>query len=369
MFNKIITLIIKELQSIWSDKKSRGILIIMPLVQLFVFSLAATLEVKNVNIAVINNDRGSISQDLIEKFRGSNTFQKIYYLKNYNEAADYINTQKVIAVMSFQQDFSRKVLKGEPVEVQVILDGRKSNSAQIVYGYINRILDGFNSETADKLNMPKAENSVITRTWFNRNNEYIWFTVPGLLGILILTLGLVITGLSIARERELGTFDQLLVSPIQPFEILIGKTVPGLIAGMAEAVIMIPLAILIFKIPFTGSFWLLILSVFVFLLSVIGIGLFISSVAKTQQQAILGSFMFTSPSIVLSGFATPIENMPVWLQHLTLLNPLRYFITISKGIFLKDLPFDVVMANLIPMFIISMVTLTGAAAFFRRRLD
>lgn len=369
MLNRIITLIIKELQALWRDKKSRRILFVMPLIQLCIFSFAATLEVKNVNLAVINNDTGSISGDLIEKFTGSETFKNIYYLKNYSEVKNYINTQKVIAVIAFQKDFSQNILKNKTAQIQVILDGRKSNTSQILNGYITRIINQYNYELAKKYNIPQLNNSVVTRTWFNPNTEYMWFTLPGLLGILILTIGLVVTSLSVAREKELGTFDQLLVSPIQPLEILVGKTIPGIIVGLIEALIMIPIIIIIFKIPFTGSFMMLLLSIFVFLLSVIGVGLFISSLAKTQQQAILGSYMFSSPCIVLSGFATPIENMPIWLQNLTVINPLRYFMTISKGIFLKNMPFETVMANLLPMLIISLITLSASSWFFRRRLE
>jgi ABC-2 type transport system permease protein len=183
-----------------------------------------------------------------------------------------------------------------------------------------------------------------------------------------LVIALILTSLSVARERELGTFDQLLVSPIQPVEILIGKAIPSIIISLIEGSFIVLAAIFVFKIPFTGSFWSLYLGMFVFICSIVGVGLFISSLCSTQQQAILGSSVFMSPAISLSGFATPIENMPDWLQVMTLANPLRYFLVIAKGTFLKAMPLEVVMSNLWPMAMIAIVTLSFSTWFFRRKL-
>jgi len=368
MFNRIITLIIKELLSVWRDKKSRMILIVPPIMQLLVYSYAATLEVNNVSIGIINEDNGIISRHIEDRFYGSKTFSQIYHLNNA-EAKNFIDTQKGLLIVHFKQDFTKKILAKKSGNIQVIIDGRKSNSAQIVMGYVSQIISQFNLDYMNQNNMPKQGSIIISRYWFNPNLEYKWFMVPALLATISLIMGMVVTGLSVARERELGTFDQLLVSPIQPWEILIGKTVPGLIIGITEATFLFLIIIFILKIPFTGSIFLLYISLFVFLLSVLGFGLFISSIAKTQQQAILGSFIFMAPAMLLSGFATPIENMPGWLQPITLINPLRYFLFIIRGLFLKDIPKEVIMANLWPLLAISLVTLTGAALLFKRRLE
>jgi ABC-2 type transport system permease protein len=369
MLQRIISLIIKELLAVWRDEKSRIILIVPPILQLVIFSYAATLDVKNVEVAIINNDRGLISSDILERLDGSTVFKRILYVQTIEQAKEAIDTKKAIAVMHIQQDFSEKILNKEPTSIQLLLDGRRSNAAQIVQGYIMEIINEYNQELNTQYGLPPVNSIILARHWFNPNLIYLWFTVPGLLGILTLVVGLVVTGLSVARERELGTFDQLLVSPLNPFEILMGKIIPGLIIGLAEGTIIIVAAIFVFRIPFTGSMFLLYLSLFVYLLSVIGFGLFISSMSKTQQQAVLGAFIFSAPAIILSGFATPIENMPDWLQTLTLANPLRYFLVIARGLFLKDLPTSVVMENLYPMLIISIVTLTAAAWFFKRRLE
>ena len=369
MIHRIISLIIKELLEVWRDNKSRLVIILPPLSQLLIFSYTATLEVTNISLGIFNEDSGIISTQIIDRFVGSKTFDKLHYIYSNDEIKEYIDTQKVFIVVHFNQDFSQKVLNNQEARIQVILDGRKSNTAQIVLGYISQIINKYNQEYMTINNLKKPNSIVVTRHWFNPNLEYTWFTIPGLLAIISLTMGIVITGLTVARERELGTFDQLMVSPLQPFEILIGKTVPGLIIGIIEATIMFLIVTLILGVPFTGSIFLLYFSMFIFLLSVIGFGLFISSISKTQQQAILGSFLFMPPAILLSGFTTPIENMPEWLQPVTIINPLRYFLVILRGLFLKDIPTEVVIANLWPLVIISSITLVGAVWFFKRRLE
>ena len=210
---------------------------------------------------------------------------------------------------------------------------------------------------------------VVPRYWFNPNEVTTWNTVPSLVAILSTSIGLVVTGLAVARERELGTFEQLLVSPLSPGEIIIGKTVPALLIGVGEVTGMILVGVFVFRVPLLGSVTLLYVSIVVYLLAVIGVGLFISSLAKTQQQAILGVFAFMVPAILLSGFASPIENMPDWLQWVTLANPIRYFIMIVKGIFLKNLPAAIILANIWPMAVIGSITLSSSAWLFRRRIE
>jgi ABC-2 type transport system permease protein len=280
-----------------------------------------------------------------------------------------IDAQEVIMVMHVPQDFSRNVKTGRPAEVQLILDGRRSNAAQIVQDYAARIISRLNEELAVKYGDSLPRSVLVSRNWFNPNLEYVWFTVPSLVGILTTLIGLLVTALSVARERELGTFDQLLVSPLEPYEILIGKTVPALIIGIAEGTVMITAAVLVFGVPFTGSLILLYAAMTVYLMSVIGVGLFISSLSKTQQQAILGALVFIVPAVLLSGFATPVENMPEWLQPVTYADPLRHFLVIILGVFLKDMPSEMVLANTWPMAIIALFTLTCAAWFFRRGLE
>jgi ABC-2 type transport system permease protein len=207
------------------------------------------------------------------------------------------------------------------------------------------------------------------RVWFNPNLLSTWNSVPSLVAILTTMMGLVVTALSVARERELGTFEQLLVSPLEPIEIVAGKTLPALLIGLVEGTVMLSVGVFAFRIPFQGSLGLLYASMVVYLAAIIGVGLFISSLARTQQQAILGAFVFMVPAIVLSGFASPIENMPDWLQSLTLLNPLRYYVTIVKGVFLKAMPASMVVRLLWPLTLIALTSLTASSWLFHHRIE
>lgn len=362
--NRILALIYKELLAVWRDKKSRFILIFPPLMQLFIFSFAATLDVTNVTIGILNRDHGEKGFELVQRIKGSPTFTHLVYLDNVAQITPFIDNQQGSIVLSIDQEFSRKLDARQAAPIQLILDGRKSNSAQVSAGYVTTIINQFAQEIGRK---PHQQIELIPRNWFNPNLLYYWFTVPGLLAVLTMVEALLVTVLSIARERELGTFDQLLVSPLQPLEILIGKTVPAILIGLAEGSLILLAGIVFFQIPFSGSFLLLYLSMLIYIAAISGVGLFISSLCSTQQQAILGSFIFLTPAILLSGFATPIENMPVWLQQFTYLNPTRYFMYISRGLFLKNLPSQVVLNNIWPLALIALFNLTAAARFFRRR--
>ena len=348
----------------WRDKKSRFILIFPPLWQLFVFAFAATLDVKNVTIGILNRDNGKEGFELVQRFRGSPIFTHIVYLDAVEKIAPFIDNQKGPIVLSIDEEFSRKLDANLESPVQIILDGRKSNTSQIILGYATTIINQYARENRQA---PERKIELIPRNWFNPNLLYYWFTVPGLLAVLTMVEALLITGLSVARERELGTFDQLLVSPMVPSEILFGKTIPSLIIGMIEGTVLILVTVLIFQIPFEGSLLLLYLGMFVYITAITGVGLFISSLCSTQQQAILGSFIFITPSILLSGFATPIENMPEWLQYATYLNPTRYFMYISRGIFLKAVPAATILNHIWPLCLIAIFNLTAASYFFRKR--
>ncbi|HAB99881.1 MAG TPA: hypothetical protein DCE71_08675 [Parachlamydiales bacterium] len=365
--NRIIALVIKELISVWRDKKTRFILIFPPLWQLFVFSFAATLDVKNVTIGLLNRDHGEKGFELVQRIKGSPIFTHVIPLEAVESIAPFINEQVGPVVLSIDEEFSRKLDANLSPSLQLILDGRKSNTSQIVAGYVTTIVNQFAQEMAHKEKAPVQPIELIQRNWFNPNLLYNWFTIPGLLAVLTMVEALLITGLSVARERELGTFDQLLVSPLRPSEILIGKTIPAIIVGVLEGLLLVFAILLLFQIPFVGSFLLLLLSMFIYVTAITGVGLFISSLCSTQQQAILGSFVFLTPAILLSGFATPIENMPAWLQYATYINPARYFMYISRGLFLKDLPAETVFSHLWPLCLIAFFNLTAAARFFRRR--
>lgn len=368
-FGRVFALIWKELLGVWKDPRSRFAILAPPIVQLFIFTFAATLDVKNVPVGILNRDNGEQAFELVQRFHGSPMFTKIVYLNGIEEIAPFLDTQSGVMVVSIDEQFSRNLDAGKPAFVQMILDGRKSNTAQIVTGYATTILETFNTDFTKKNNIPQQNAMVIPRVWFNPNLLYYWYNIPSLVATLSMLTCLVITSISVARERELGTFDQLLVSPLDPLEILIGKIVPGIIIGFLEGCLLMLVGVFLFQVPFTGSLPLMLLSIIVFVTSISGIGLFVSSLSNTQQQAMLGSFVFMVPSVLLSGFATPVENMPPWLQPFTYVIPLKYMLIISKGIFLKDMPAHIVFNNLWPMLLIGVFNLLGAGLFFRGRLE
>lgn len=367
MLSRLIALIKKEFLSLLQDKKSRFILVFPPLVQLLLFAYAATLDVNHARIGILNQDEGKLSQELIERFQGSPTFSSLFFLRSAQELQQALDTQEVLAVLQFNSRFSSDLLSQKPASIQVILDGRKSNTTQVVLGYMNSIVGQFNADLAKKEGIPPPRLSLIPRNWFNPNLIYAWFTVPGLIATLSMMTSLIVTAMSVARERELGTFDQLLVSPLNSWEILVGKMIPGLLVGIFQATLMVLASLYLFSVPLTGSLALLYGSLLFFIASSVGIGLFLSSISLTQQQALLYAFVFLAPAITLSGFATPVENMPLFLQKFTDINPLKHFLLICRGVFLKQWTMQEVWQHTYPLMIISTVNLCAATWLFKKR--
>jgi drug efflux transport system permease protein len=368
MWNRTRALIAKEFLAVWQDKKSRVVIIVPPLIQLLVFGYAATFDVNHVAIAIYNEDSGLAARELVARFEGSPSFETVAHLAREAEIRDVIDAKHASLVIHIGQTFTRDLKAHRPARIQLIVDGRESNTALIILAYANQIITDFNDEwlRAHGEALPPARLAV--RSWFNPNLESQWFFVPGIVALLTLVVTMVLTALTVARERELGTFEQLLVTPFRPSEILIGKSVPALVIGLAEGTFIIAVAVFWFQVPLRGNLLLLCAGLFLYILAVIGVGLMISSIARTQQQAILGAFLFVVPAVILSGFATPIANMPPLIQDLTLINPMRYFLIIVRGTFLEGLSADLVYERLWPMAAIAAVTLTGATWLFRHRL-
>jgi ABC-2 type transport system permease protein len=358
--------IVKELLSVLRDPRSRFVLIGPPLLQLFIFSFAATLEVDNVRLAVLDRDSGRWSHELVAQVAAAGFVREVVSVQGAAELHDLVDRRRVLAGLDIPEHFSRDVAAGRPATAQLIVDGRRASAGQVTVGYLQVIASRV---AAQRSGSASLEELVAVRHWFNPNLTYRWFIVPSLAGILATFITLLVTALSIARERELGTFDQLLVSPCTPGEIIVAKMVPALLIGTVLAGVMVTAGILAFRVPFTGSLPLLLLSLVVFILSIVGIGLMISSVCATQQQAILGTFAVGVPTVLMSGFATPVENMPVVLQWAAEAIPLKHFLIIVQGSFMKGLPPAEVLANAWPMALIAVVTLGVATVFVRSRLQ
>lgn len=366
---RLQAIIIKELWSLLRDPKGRIVLVMPPLIQLLVFTFATTLDVKNVDLAVLDESNGMHSAELVQRLSGSPNFRELVFLRSTNEVRQAVDRQQVLGALIIRQDFDRKLARGETAQVGLILDGRRSNAAQIVNGYVSQITAGMNAEAVAQLRRGDDPGGGQVTHWFNPSLDFVWFTLPALIVIITSVAGLAITSQAISREREMGTFDQLLVSPLRVHEILIGKVIPPLLVGMLNGTIYMILAQLVFGVPYTGSLLFFFPCLLAYMLALIGVGLFVSALSMTQQQGFLGVFVVVNPIIMLSGYASPIENMPEWLQIVTYINPARYFLIIVQGLFLKAMPFWAVMHQLWPLVLIAFVTMYTAGRLFRARME
>lgn len=359
----------KELLSLFGDRVSRFMIVAPPIVQLVTFGWAATLEVKNVDLGILRQDRGLWSNEVIRQIQGSPTFRSIRMLRDEGELKKAVTSQEILLALVFRDDFSRRVEAQKPAQIQAIMDGRRSNASQIAANYIGQIVAKISATTplANAGGGPQPL-ALSLRNWFNPNLEFQWFFIPNLIGMISLMLGLIVTGLSVAREREMGTFDQLLVSPATPLEIAIGKLAPGCVICAIQGSIFLFLAIYGFGVPFFGSFALFYVSLVIFSIASSSMGLMISSLAQTQQQAFLGAFTVGVPCILISGAVTPLMNMPKALQYLSQVNPLRHFTVIAQGLFLKDITLASALWNLGRIAIISIVAAGIAIWMFRRKV-
>lgn len=367
-FGRVLSLIIKEFHSVWRDKKSRSVIFLPPIMQLFIFSYAATLDITNIKLGILDYDNTEITREFTRQIKSSRYFSKIYNFKNHKELKKAIDEEKIRVGIFIENDFTKNYKTGNNPSIMVLSDGRRTNSSQIISSYISEIANNFSplGQVKKSSTSPFFE----VRNHYNPNLSYHLFIVVSLMGILPMTAVVLLSSLSLAREKEMGTFDELLVLPFKTSEIIFGKVIVPLFFGLVNGVIILFLSRIFFKLPFEGSFLLFMGALSLFLTSVVGIGLFISSIFKTQQQAMLGVFVFMFPAIILSGYTSPIENItPEFLQHLTVLNPLRFFLVISKGIILKNMNFYYVSLNLLPIVIIAIITLTGAGWAFRAKLE
>jgi ABC-2 type transport system permease protein len=362
IIQRVVALAIKELLALLRDSASRAVLIGPPIIQLLVFGYAATFELKHVPFVVYNQDPGQLSREFIARFAGSPSFELLSIVHDQKGLEQAIDDKSALMAMDIGPNFSSDLERGRTTHVQLILDGRDSNTAGLAMGYAQSIVTAFNGAQIAEHGGSPPSTVLLDRAWFNPNLDSQWFIVPGICGILTLLVSLLTTGLSVAREREMGTFDQLLVTPMHPTEILIGKALPGFLVGAVEGS-------LIIHVPFTGSLLGLYFGLFCFLLSTVGIGLMISSLAVTQQQGLLGVFLFMVPAIVLSGFATPIANMPQAVQYITLLDPLRYFLVILRGSFLEGAGPSLFWPQYWPLAVIGVISMIVAGRLFRRRLS
>ena len=365
---RILALIQKEFLAVLKDPRSRLIIFLPPMLQCLIFGYAASFDLNSVVYAVLDGDHSAASTALLSRLDGSGIFQRQTTLTRAEDIALWIDSGRALLVIQFPQDFERHLLAGEAAPLEVIADGRNSNTAGTALGYFNRVVADFNGEWRSNHGQSGSSVQILTRSWFNPNLVSSWSMIPSLIGTLTMMGTMMLTALSVAREREQGTFDQLLVTPFRPFEIMIGKAIPNLVIGLAQATTILLIAQFWFRIPFIGSFVVLYAGLTLFLMAAVGLGLFVSSIVKTMQQAMLFAFLLILPFALLSGLTTPISSMPSILQSVMVINPLRYSLDLTKRVYLEGAGFGNLLADFFPLVIIGLVTLFGAAWLFRRRL-
>jgi ABC-2 type transport system permease protein len=378
MLQRLLAIIRKELITMLRDPRARWTLIVPPTLQLFIFSFAATMEVKNIDLAIVDLDRGPYAADIEQRLRGSPSFTALPFYPSVAAARADFERERVIGLLVLQSGFSTDLAAGRPATVQLLLDGRRSNAAQITAQYVSLIvsaqgasLTGVADAGMASANVSSASATpgaaVVINNWFNPNLEYRWYMMPNLVGMLSLGVALMITALSVARERELGTFDQTLVSPATPVEIALGKLLPPLIVAVVQATLYLLIVTLIYRVPFRGNLLVFYAAVLAFAAACAGVGLCVSSLVRTQQQAFLGAFALLLPFSLLSGFATPVENMPWWLQFVTNINPLAHMLRLMQGLFLKGASLSSMTHELERLLEIALCTTVAAVLLFRRK--
>lgn len=379
VLHRLLALIAKEFLTLLKDPKSRTVVILPPLLQTIIFGYAATFDLVDVPCAIYDEDRSAASRELAARVAGSPTFRVVAELRRDADMARHLDAGQVRLVLRIGQGFERALTLRGGVEgmspapsqavIQAIADGRNSNTAGLALNYMASIVDDFGARYVAAHGGQPRPSTLMTRAWHNPNLLSRWFFVPGIVVMVTMVVTLIITALSVAREREQGTFDQMLVTPYRPTELLIGKAAPGFLVGLVEATFIVALAVFWFGVPLRGSLLTLYAGLVLFLFSVVGIGLMISSLSVTMQQGLLGMFLFTMPAAILSGFATPIANMAEPVQWLTWINPMRYVLIIVRGVFLEGADLALLAPQLWPLALIGAVCMAAAGWLFRHRIQ
>jgi len=366
---RVIALTRKELLAVLKDARARNSLLLPPIVQCLIFGYAATYDLNHVPYAVLDQDHSEASQALLAKLDGTGIFDRIADLRRQQDIRTYIDDRRALLVVQIPSDFARRLRSAQSADVQVIADGRNSNTAGTALGYVQAAVDGFNADWRADHGLPGPPVTIEARAWYNPNLMTRWNMIPGLIGTLTMIQTLMLAAMSVAREREQGTFDQLLVTPFRPAEIMAGKALPSMLVGIVQASGVLLVAQLWFRIPFQGSFLTLYAGLVLFVLAAVGIGLVVSALTYTMQQAMLFSFVLIMPFALLSGLTTPLRNMPLSLQYFTALDPLRYAIDITQRVYLEGAGINILLPDLWPLAAISLLTLAAAAWMFRHRLQ
>jgi len=377
MLARLKQMLIKEFIQVFRDKRTRFVLFGPPIIQMLVFGYAATFEIYHVPTVVLDLDHSQESREFLSRFSSSPYFNVQRQLTDQRQIADSVDRGQATVAIELRAGFAENLRKGQAAPVQVVVDGTNSNTALIALGYINQIAARFAREyTQDRMGrtapqlvslMPQVQ--LEQRPWYNEDLRSRWFFVPGVIGSLTLVLVTTLTAFAVVREREIGTLEQIMVTPIRPSEFILGKTLPFFLIGLLDVSLIATVGTFWFQIPFRGNILVLLAGAVLFLLCMLGVGLLISTVSSTQQQAMVTAFFFIMPAITFSGFGFPIATMPQWLQYLTYASPLRYFLVVLRGTYLKGVGFDILWPQMLAMAAMGVGLLTVAVMRFHKALD
>lgn len=372
---RIKRMLVKEFIHIFRDPKMKGVIFMMPIIQVLVFGYAVTTDVKNVATAIFDLDNSTASRELVARFENSGYFNVVARLNREAQVRDVLDRGTVRAVLRLNQGFEKELRAGRTAQLQVLLDGTDSNTAGIVLDYSARIAGELSqailikriSQLKGQFPQP-AGTEIQMRAWFNENLESRNFYVPGVIAILVMLITLMLTSMAVVREKEVGTMEQIMVTPITPTEFILGKSLPFALIGFLDVIVITLIGVFWFEVPIRGNLMLLFFATALYLMTTLGIGLLISTVSQTQQQAMMSTFFFYFPAVLLSGFMFPIANMPQVIQLLTLANPLRYFLVIIRGLFLKGVGLSVLWPQMLALAVMGVLTLWAASRRFDKTM-
>jgi len=374
MFERMQAILIKEFKQVLRDPRMKTVLFISPLLQVILFGYAANRDINYIPTAIYDRDNTKESRELLRSFTYSKYFIPKFYIYSDAEQNRVLDKGYASVVIRIDRGFGRNLNAGKDAQVQMAYDGTDSNTAMVVMGYANTVIGSFQEEILKQKAYATGRITAIAnvqlrdRAWFNGNLISRNYYLPGVIASIVTIMSLLLTAMAIVREKEIGTMEQLIVSPLKPLELIIGKLMPFAVIALCQAVLITILGVFWFHIPFRGSLLLLLLSTCVYLFTTLGAGLFISTVSATQQEAMMSVFLFYNPVFLLSGFAYPIQNMPQIIQYLTIFNPLRYYLVIIRGIFLKGVGMDVLWPQLLPLVVMGLATIIMSSLRFRKRL-
>ena len=375
MFERLKHMLIKEFIQIFRDPRMRAVILMVPILQVIIFGYAVSTDVRHIPTALYDLDNTPSSRELAAQFQGSGYFDIVQTVRNELESRNVIDSGKAKVVLRFNRGFSEAITGGRTASLQMTLDGSDSNTTSIVLGYAARIATAYNNRvlqariarsTGARVELEPV--TIASRAWFNPNLESRFFFLPGVIAQLVMIISIILSSMAIVREREIGTMEQIMVTPIGRMEFILGKTIPFALIGFVDVALVSAIAVLWFQVPLEGHLLTLFFATGLFLLSTLGVGLFISTVSQTQQQAMMTTFFFMMPAILLSGFIYPIANMPTVIQWLTYLNPLRYFLVIIRGIYLKGTGFAVLWPQMAALAVLGAGMLSLAASRFKKTM-